>query len=252
MLSADRTRLALLGLHHGHAIRWNQWKDDATLADGQLLLEWLAERGVSEPLRDLRAAETRRHQRQQAWTRWVESMPAYLRALPEEMWPHITSSHDLPAVLAAAAEACPNTRERILKLFEWYGNGVGPWTGYPDWEQFPERVLLTFSLADLVDAAASASPTEARLEGAARFFAGTAFQTHGKERAAPEPLSIWYSEFDLFQPTRSGEPAGVPETLMRRLWAHCEKSDDPDKRQRGESAFRGRRNRDSGRESDAG
>jgi hypothetical protein len=86
MLSADRTRLALLGVHHGHAIRWNGWKDDAKLMDGRLLLEWLAERGVLEPLRNFRDAETRQRQRQHVWNRWVESMPAYLGGLPEEMW----------------------------------------------------------------------------------------------------------------------------------------------------------------------
>jgi hypothetical protein len=142
-------------------------------------------------------------------------------------------------LLAAAAEVCPETRERILALFEWYANGVGGWTGYPDWEQFPERLLLTFPVADLVRTAESASLTEAQLEGAARFFAGAAFQSHNKQQAGRSQLSIWYSEFNVFQPTRSGQPVEIPPTLRQRLWDHCHSSGDPDKQQRSESAFLG-------------
>ena len=57
MLSADRSRLALLSIHHGNAIRWTQWKDDAELIDGRSLLEWLSQRGVAEPLHDFEAQE---------------------------------------------------------------------------------------------------------------------------------------------------------------------------------------------------
>lgn len=45
--------------------------------------------------------------------------------------------------------------------------------------------------------------------------------------------------FEVFEPTRSGAPVKVPEVLRRRLWDHCQMSNDPDKRQRGESAFDG-------------
>ncbi len=239
VLAADGTRLALLGVHHGQAIRWNRWKDDARLADGRSLLGWLAERGFSEPLRESEAAQSREREEREAWVHWVDSMPAYIKSLPQEMWRRAVTSADLSAVLAAAAQSCPNAHERILGLFEWFGNGAGAWNPSPAWEQFPERLLLEFSLAELVDAADPAALAGARIEGAARFFAGWAFQTRGTERAASGPLAIGFSQYSVSQPSRSGQPIGLPEALRRRLWEHCENSTDPDKRQRAESAFRG-------------
>src|SRR5512145_714845 len=43
-------RLAVLGVHHGVAIRWCGWKDDAELADGQRLLQWLVAMGIAYPM----------------------------------------------------------------------------------------------------------------------------------------------------------------------------------------------------------
>jgi len=46
--------VATIGLQHGHAIRWNQWKHDAGLRDGKLLNEWLTRYGfVPEFLKKL-------------------------------------------------------------------------------------------------------------------------------------------------------------------------------------------------------
>ena len=50
LLSAVNRRLALLGLHHGILLRWHAWTEDAALVDGIALLEWLAGRGMTEPL----------------------------------------------------------------------------------------------------------------------------------------------------------------------------------------------------------
>ena len=163
-------------------------------------------------------------------------MPDYLRGIPDDTWREVTSSHDLTPVLAAAREACPDTSERILALFEWYGSGVGTWTAYPTWEDFAERLLMTFSNDDLVSTAVSALGSDMQIEGAARFFAGMRFQT--AQRHAGEPLSIWYSELNVFKPPRSGKPAALPAALKQRLWFHCRLSSDPDKRQRAKSAFR--------------
>lgn len=48
---ADR-QLAAIGVHHGHAIRWDHWKDDAQLVDGWQLIDWLINHGVPYPLSD--------------------------------------------------------------------------------------------------------------------------------------------------------------------------------------------------------
>ena len=57
LLAADQSQLALIAIHHGASIRWSRWKDYADLIDGRRLLEWLAQRGVIEPLRAFEAGE---------------------------------------------------------------------------------------------------------------------------------------------------------------------------------------------------
>lgn len=45
--------IATIGLQHGHAIRWNRWKHDAQLSNGQALNDWLTKHGVERELLDL-------------------------------------------------------------------------------------------------------------------------------------------------------------------------------------------------------
>jgi tetratricopeptide (TPR) repeat protein len=52
-LYAGQELLASLGLQHGSAIRWQHWKHDAPLVNGQLLNDWLTEHGVEPALLDL-------------------------------------------------------------------------------------------------------------------------------------------------------------------------------------------------------
>jgi hypothetical protein len=42
--------IATIGVHHGRAIRWAKWKHDAALQNGEGLVSWLADRGVSPKL----------------------------------------------------------------------------------------------------------------------------------------------------------------------------------------------------------
>lgn len=52
-LYAGEQHAATLGLHHGHTIRWNQWRHDAELLDGFQLKAWLTGHGVEPELLDL-------------------------------------------------------------------------------------------------------------------------------------------------------------------------------------------------------
>ena len=40
-------RLALVGMQHGHAIRWNQWRHDAQIIDMKGFVNWFTERGIA-------------------------------------------------------------------------------------------------------------------------------------------------------------------------------------------------------------
>jgi len=46
-------RVATIGVHHGHTIRWRRWRHDAKLRDGDGLTAWLVAHGVETTLLDL-------------------------------------------------------------------------------------------------------------------------------------------------------------------------------------------------------
>jgi hypothetical protein len=50
LFDGSGNQVAAIGVHHGHAIRWDQWKDDAQLVDGWLLIDWLLDHGIDYPL----------------------------------------------------------------------------------------------------------------------------------------------------------------------------------------------------------
>jgi tetratricopeptide (TPR) repeat protein len=50
---ANQELVATIGLHHGHAIRWAEWKHDAHLWDGRGLNDWLIQNGIDAALLDI-------------------------------------------------------------------------------------------------------------------------------------------------------------------------------------------------------
>jgi hypothetical protein len=108
----------------------------------------------------------------------------------------------------------PHQDERIRALLGWFGSGAGPWSGFPGYEQAAERLLLEYSTASLVEAAASAPLSSAQWEGAARIFASWAFskRPHGLDE--------------------------LPAGLKNILWSHMRGTQDEDKLDRASRAFR--------------
>lgn len=213
MLSADRSRLALLSIHHGTTIRWNRWKDDAELIESSLLLDWLAQRGVVGPLRDFQAQEAFQSQREQNMDRWLAGMPGPL--LPK--WSDACDQfghYDVVPLRVALEHGLPDVGERILALLEWFGSGEGHWDDYPFYESAAENLLLEYSTARIIEAIEPAQLSEAQLEGAARLFTCSSF---GKQR--PEGRRE------------------LPEGLRRALWHHVKDTQDDIKRSWGMQAF---------------
>lgn len=213
MLAADRSRLALLSIQHGHAIRWNHWADDASLIDGRLLLEWLAQRGVLEPLRDFKAQEATQQKSQQDWERWLAAMPSAL--VP--VWSGDLGEYgavDVIPLRAALERGIPDEGARILALLEWFGTGAGPWSGFPSYEMAAEELLLGYSTARIIEAVESTQLSLAQLEGTARLFAGWSFH-----KQWPQGLRE------------------LPKALRKALWLHVKDTQDNDKRTRAVRAF---------------
>ncbi len=207
----EQELIATLGLHHGHLIRWNAWKHDAQLRDGQALLNWLAEHGVTGPLVAYQAQQRQAEDAQQAAKRWYDAMPACL----QPYWPQMhTFAVDLEPLQQALDAAYADRAACARALFAWFGSGLGPWSGCPMYEQVAEKLLLGFPTAALVDSLIQQPLTPAQLEGAARYFAGWLFSQH-----------------------KPHELAQVPVELQQSLLAHSLTSTDDDKVQRALAAF---------------
>jgi hypothetical protein len=148
-----------------------------------------------------------------AEARWRKAMPKSI--LP--LWDGVARGPfepDVAPLRTALAREFPDTRQRILALFAWYGSGEGPWSGFPSYEEIAEKLLLEYPTPDLVAAAETGTLTEPQLEGAARLFGGWPF---GKNRPADQKA--------------------LPPALKKKLLDHSLKSTDQDKRQRARSAF---------------
>jgi hypothetical protein len=214
LVLSDRSgdRLAVLGIHHGAAISWCAWKGDAELVDGQRLLRWLVARGVAYPLEQFESDRLRMRKSQDQAERWQAATPAPLAK-------HPVLDIDLalnPSSLAPVLEiAFPDPRVRALALFEWFGHGAGPWSGFPAYEQLPERLLLTLPMDCLLAALDSEILTAAQLEGAARLFAG------------------WN-----FGQTRKRDLDRLTAANRKRLLDHALCSTDRDKQARARKAFK--------------
>jgi hypothetical protein len=237
ILSSENESLAAVSIHHGRSVRWAAWKDDAELLDGRRLLDWLAQRGVPGPLDEFLEDQRREQQGQADWQCWVAAMPDCLKQLPPDVWQRVRETSDLTPIHETLSTLYPDLRGRILALFRWFGNGAGPWTGFPVYEELAEQILLQIPVDELVNVLQNVSPSEQELEGAARFFAGCAFNNRASPQGVKLPPSLTYTDLATFLPDRSGEPVSIPDQLRQQLLAHCLTSSDEDKRRRAESAF---------------
>lgn len=232
-LYKKRKKVATIGYHHGRSIRWEVWKHDAILKDGEQLVTWMAERGVTGPKKAVEAAKQRAEEAARNTARWRAATPACLVPLLEKQQdtpgmatfvpdkpastPHQQGQPLGPyAPFIAALEAdIPDLDERILALLHWFGNGAGPWSGYPSYEKIVEKLLPAFPTESIIAALDRHPLTPDHLEGAARYFGGWWFS-----KSKPDDLKT------------------LPEALKARLLTHVlESGPDDDKRRRAERAF---------------
>lgn len=204
--------LACITLHHGLSIRWDAWTSDASLLDPMKLLVFLDSHGVSEPLLRFEADGRRRAEAIDQYRRWTLTMPECLKRFADSGDAIIAYAN---AMSIALGDAMPDSRDRALALFAWFGSGEGPWSGYPAYESVTERILLLEPTAGLV-AALDEAPRlrDEHLMGAARYFGGWDFRC-----------------------SRPDELAALPASLKRRLLAHVVKRGDEDRIARARKAF---------------
>ena len=230
--------LAEISLHHGKSIRWRAWRDDARLLDGRESLAWLADRGVRAPLDEFEADLRSKEALLAAWEQWHEATPPCLQPLLEPFRQLIDQAISVPSpsrtvrmsldrssisglmdpeyfaeVAGTFDHAYPNAREQARVLYAWLGRGSDRWSGFPAYEQVAECLLLRLPVEDLILGFYESDPRET-MEGAARFFAGWAFNAY-----------------------RGEELARVPGGLRQRLRDHAIRSGDADRLARVRAAF---------------
>lgn len=204
-----------LAVFEGTTIRFRKWKSDARIASPEAWFGWLDKRGITTPRKEFEEETAREQQAQAAEDRWMKAMPASLRPL----WDTVagndpTGKYDTTWMDAALAKEYPDQRTRILRLMAWYGNGAGPWSGFPAYESVAEQMLLEYPTSELVSAIAGQQLNEVEIEGAARLFGSWDF---GR--------------------TRPNDSAQIPADLKRALLEHSLRTTDEDKQLRAKHAF---------------
>ena len=215
-ISGPEGRRAVIGLHHGASFRWDPvWKSDAALANPRGLAEFFASRGAPQMLEGQMQDEAHGTEAARAFAAWTASAPPAFPPLDQLANQLGELSEAGRALAAGSLKASFRTDEDAIRaLLHWFGNGRGPWSGFPSCELIPEKLLKGYPTAALVRAMTSADLSESQLEGASRLFAGWQFWK-GRE-----------AERDL-----------VPSVLRQRLRAHVSASGDTDKIRRFEGAW---------------
>lgn len=203
---------ATIGLHHGTSIRWDsRWSVDARVVSAGDFADFLAERAWPRYRDQLNEGEQRAAETDAALAKWVAAMPAPLRSFEEALVRdgvigaerRARGRLDLVAALDSEAAA-------VHALLRWYGSGKGPWSGFPAYESIAADLLMTFSVAVLVDVLRG-DLDEVALRGAARHCAGWHFRSLRKK---------------------------LPQDVVTRLRAHVERAGDPEHRDAFARAFR--------------
>jgi hypothetical protein len=180
---------------------------------------------LSHSLEEMQAKQEKEQKKtDEAKKRWLLVMPMSMRRVWDVdkqfqmgMDPYGKALDNLKKALEAEI---PDRDERIRRLLVLYGSGMGPWTGYPAYEDISSELLQDYPTEQIVAVVQVSNPDDALLEGAARYFAGWEFW-----RRHPKDL------------------ASVPTQLKERLLIHTMAYGDPedsDRRERAVHAFQGR------------
>jgi hypothetical protein len=185
--------LAVLGLHHGSSIRWDEWSSDGQLTKRGAVFEWMARRGLTGPLDDYE--EEKRDQQRAATFKqaWVEAAPEALQALISQMLESSRTGIVDPELLRLARSqlesSYPESTDRALALLKWYAAGSGRCSGYPVHEGIPGDLLLTIDTPAMVQAIEDNPQDLEAWQGALRCFAGWHFRRRRNELLVLTPES---------------------------------------------------------------
>jgi len=163
LVDGGGARVTAIGLHHGQSIRVHGWSSDAALASPERALDFLAERGLTQPREDWRAA---RAQAEAAGVRqrgMLAGLPPALAPLLGELMgpmglPHTLSNPAWGRAAAALARAHGGAAAAARALLTWLEAITVEWSGYPAEEALPLTLLDTLGPEAVVTALLAGAP----------------------------------------------------------------------------------------------
>ena len=174
-------------LHHGVSIRWKSSTGNLMLVEPNKVMDWLSSRGMGFVRDEYEDAHRRNEASMLEAARWQAALPESVRHFFNEMKEPF--AHARPAWIAALVAEFPDAIDRARVLLELFGNGHGPWSGYPSWEKFPEDLLLEMPLQTLFEALGDASNTR-RCVGALRLFCSWSFRDKRRKLRKALPADL--------------------------------------------------------------
>jgi hypothetical protein len=226
-LSKGGQELGVVWVFDDLTIGFSDWSGDVRLADPDRFLRWFDHRGITGPRRGFERIRAMENADRDAANHWLDAMPPMLRPFwaevkkDPEWWgiPPTAVENSVRVLEPQLEKEFPDAKERVIRLFSWFGSGAGPWSGFPAYEDVAAHLLLQQQQADLVAALQVGVPTDSELEGAARFFSG-------------------YCSGHLFCPPEDNKLAPLlPDELKQLLLQHVLNDGDDDKIARIQRAF---------------
>lgn len=158
--------IAMVGFHHGRSIRWiDGWPGDGVLtsASADALITWLADNGVSGPLKE---QQNSRRQNDALQRRFG----LILAVVPDTVSTKLMQAKSPADAVKAFTEGVPDPAERAAVCLRVLGCDNGSWNRYTQFESLACKGLLPkLDQASLSAAVAGAGQDQVLADGAARW-----------------------------------------------------------------------------------
>lgn len=207
-LISNSAQKNLIVLHHGFSIRWSAWNSDARLLEPRKLIDWLAEKGVTEPKeemdRSIAQAKYDSEEGQLPRLRQFESTmpksisaflgPLHLGKINERQMSYelkdmsnsyklIPKEEQLKLAKKSLEKDISTPAEQIKVLLQWAGAIEDPGSGA--YRGFPLEILSQYNPDEVTNVVKSNLTSQEQWIGAARFYSGMEFRDRFPDGYAP-------------------------------------------------------------------
>lgn len=169
-----------IGFHHGLSIRYHKWNGDATLAKSDDLFTFLAEQGLTKPLKDRMEEKRNMEAERIAERKWLDIASKSFK----KYWTHIKSLNDsfFTSLINDLNSEIPDRHKQIIVLLQTFGQTENFWTAYPSYEELPNDILKTFETKEVITAYLNSDRNYKTRKGLGRFLCSFEFKKIRKKQ----------------------------------------------------------------------